>query len=169
MVGDDEHLVLVGLMGVGKTTVGRILAERLRRPLRDSDLMIEAETGRTVRQIFADDGEPAFRLLETTALTTALDDPVRSVIAAAGGVVLSAENRAQLRGAAARVVWLRADPDSLVERVKAGGHRPAIDDDPRAKLRLMAETRESLYREVADVIISIDGRSVYEVVDAVLR
>lgn len=169
MVGGDEHVVLVGLMGVGKTTVGRILSERLRRPLFDSDQMIEAETGRTVRQIFLDEGEPAFRLLETDVLLRALDEPTPSVIAAAGGVVLSDQNRTALRSAKARVIWLRADPDALVDRVQTGEHRPAIDDDPRAKLRQMAETREALYREVADAIVTVDGRSVAEVVEAVLR
>jgi shikimate kinase len=169
MVGSDQHLVLVGMMGVGKSTVGRIAGERLGRVLLDSDQMIEERTGRTVREIFASDGEPAFRALETEVLCEALATTPAAVIAAAGGVVLSAENRRALVEANARVVWLCANPGLLVDRVRSGGHRPLLDDDPEGTLRRMVEMREPLYREVADVIVSVDGRSVNDVVEAVLR
>jgi shikimate kinase len=163
------HLVLVGMMGAGKTTVGRILAERLGRPLVDTDQRIEASTGRTVRQIFADEGEPAFRALETQVLRESLAEAEPSVIAAAGGVVLDPENRRLLVESDARVVWLCADTALLVERVRNGAHRPLLDDDPAAVLERMAETRSDLYREVADVIITVDGRPAHDVADAVLR
>jgi shikimate kinase len=165
----DRHLVLVGLMGSGKSTVARVLSERLGRRVIDSDAVIEARTGRTVRQIFETDGEPAFRVLETAALVDALAEPEPAVIAAAGGVVLRDENREALKRSGARVVWLAADPAVLVDRVRAGGHRPALDQDPAGTLRRMHETREPLYREVADLIVSVDGRSVGEVVEAILR
>lgn len=168
-IADDEHVVLVGMMGVGKSTIGRVLAERLSRPLIDSDEVIERRTGRTVREIFNDDGEAAFRALEAEALTGALDDPTPSIIAAAGGVVLSHANRAALKSARARVVWLRAEPALLAERVRHGGHRPLLDDDPLGTLQRMHDEREPLYREVADVVVSVDGRSLHEVVEAVLR
>ena len=169
MVGTDQHLVLVGMMGVGKSTVGRIVAERLGRPLLDSDQMIEERTGQTVREIFEADGEPAFRAVETEVLCEALDSSTPAVIAAAGGVVLAEANRTALAGANAKVVWLSADPSVLVERVLSGGHRPLLDDDPEGTLRTMFTMREPLYREVADLIVSVDGRSVNEVVEAVLR
>ncbi len=169
MIPADRHLVLVGLMGSGKSTVARVLSERLGRRVIDSDAVIEARTGRTVRQIFETDGEPAFRVLETAALVDALAEPEPAVIAAAGGVVLRDENREALKRSGARVVWLAADPAVLVDRVRAGGHRPALDQDPAGTLRRMHETREPLYREVADLIVSVDGRSVGEVVEAILR
>jgi shikimate kinase len=169
VIAPDQHVVLVGLMGAGKTSVGRVLADRLGRRLCDSDAIIESRTGRTVRQIFAEDGEPAFRALETEVLLEALADPTPAVIAAAGGVVLAERNRAALKSARAKVVWLRADPANLVERVRTGVHRPALDVDPAGTLQLMHEVREPLYREVADMIISVDGRSVHEVAEAVLR
>ena len=169
MIPADHHLVLVGLMGTGKTSTGRVLAERLGRPLRDSDVEIEARTGRTVREIFLDDGEPAFRAIETEVLIDALQAQEPSVIAAAGGVVLSEHNRAALCAARAKIVWLRAEPATLLERVRNGMHRPLLDDDPEGVLRTMHEVREPLYREVADRIIAVDGRSVNDVVEAILR
>jgi len=165
----DRHLVLIGLMGSGKTTVGRVAASRLGRPFFDSDAMVEAHTGRTVREIWLTDGEPAFRALETEVLVEALDSPVLAVIAGAGGVILSEKNRTALRTSGARVVWLRADPKLLVERVKSAGHRPLLDDDPEGTLQKMYEERAHLYRDVADAIVTVDNRSVSEVVEAVLR
>jgi shikimate kinase len=163
------HLVLVGMMGVGKSTVGRMVAAELDRPLFDSDEMIEERTGRTVREIWATDGEPAFRTLETDTLLEALAEPEPSVIAAAGGVVLSERNREALQTADARVVWLMADVDVLADRVRNGGHRPLLDDDPEATLRRLYAVRAPLYQEVADAIVSVDHRSPTEVAKAVLR
>jgi shikimate kinase len=165
----DRHIVLVGMMGSGKTTVGRVLASRLGRSLLDTDALIEAREGRTVRDIFVDDGEPAFRTIEAAVLNESLSSPSPVVIAAAGGVVLCQENRDALQASGARVIWLRADPAVLAERVRGGPHRPLLDDDPEGTLARMYEQREALYREVADVIVTVDGRSVSDVVEAVLR
>ncbi len=169
VMNSDQHLVLVGMMAVGKTTVARALAEQLGRPLFDSDAMIEQRTGRTVREIFADDGEPAFRVLETEVLNVALANDEPAVIAAAGGVVLSADNRKALNTANVRVVWLCADPATLAERIHAGNHRPLLDGDPAGTLERMLGEREALYREVADAIVVVDDRSVAQVVEAVLQ
>ncbi|HEY4332704.1 MAG TPA: shikimate kinase [Ilumatobacteraceae bacterium] len=165
----DRHLVLVGMMGSGKTTAGRLLAQRLQRPFLDSDAMIEEAQGRTVREIFATDGEDTFRVIETQVLQTALASREWAVIAAAGGVVLRSENRVALRAAGARVVWLRADPAVLAERVKGGPHRPLLDADPEGTLQRMYADRADLYREVADAIVTVDNRTVTDVVEAVLR
>jgi shikimate kinase len=163
------HLVLVGMMGVGKSTVGRLIAAELGRPLFDSDEMIEERTGRSVREIWSTDGEEAFRALEADTLTEALAEPEQSVIAAAGGVVLSSRNREALQGADAHVVWLMADVDVLVDRVRSGMHRPLLDDDPEGTLRRMFIDRAPLYQEVADAIVSVDNRSAHDVAKAVLR
>jgi shikimate kinase len=169
VIAPDQHLVLVGMMGVGKTTVARVLSDRLDRPVLDSDAIIERRTGRTVREIFATDGEAAFRALETEVLAEALASPEPCIVAAAGGVVLSPANRVALRESGARVVWLCADPATLVERVRSGGHRPLLDQDPAGTLQRMFAEREPLYREVADAIVLVDGRSVTDVVEAILR
>ena len=168
-VAGDRHIVLVGMMGSGKTTVGRMLASRLHRDLLDTDALIEVREGRSVRELFSSNGEDSFRAIESEVLVESLANPKGAVIAAAGGVVLRRENREALHASGARVVWLRADPVVLAERVKGGGHRPLLDADPEGMLRRMHEDREPLYREVADLIITVDGRSVNEVVEAVLR
>lgn len=165
----DSHIVLVGMMGAGKSSVGRMLSRKLGRELFDSDEMIERRTGRTVREIWEADGEPAFRVLESDVLREAVASTTPSIIAAAGGVVLSADNRAVLKGDGAHVVWLLADVDLLLNRVKAGMHRPLLDEDPEGTLRKMYEERSDLYQEVADAIVSVDHRSINDVAGAVLR
>jgi len=164
-----KHLVLVGMMGAGKSSVGRALARRLDRELLDTDQMVETRTGRTVRDIWSDDGEPTFRAFEAEVLADAIADERPSIIAAAGGVVLSDVNRAVLRGESAHVVWLMADVELLLDRVKNGMHRPLLDDDPEGTLRTMYEERSGLYQDVADAIVSVDNRSVNDVAGAVLR
>lgn len=166
----SRHVVLVGLMATGKSTVGRILAEELGRPLLDSDEQVEARTGRTVRELFVEDGEPAFRAHESAALTDAIDSPTPSVIAGAGGVVLAEANRALLRRDDAVVVWLRAEAETVLDRLRRSrsGHRPLLDDDPEGTIIAMAEHRTPLYEEVADVIVDVEHRTPGQVAAAVL-
>lgn len=164
----SRSIVLVGLMGTGKTTAGRLLGERLGLPYVDTDDLILARTGRTVRDIFREDGEAAFRAHETAVLVEALGAPTPVVLAAAGGVVLSPANRRTLREADAVVAWLRADPEILTRRVHGQAHRPLLDEDPAGTLRQMDRDREPLYRDVADVEIDVDELTPEQVVDRVL-
>jgi shikimate kinase len=165
----DGHLVLVGMMGTGKTTVGTVLAQRLGRPLIDSDAEVEARTGRTVREIFETDGEAAYRPLETDALLDALASPVPAVIAAAGGVVLAERNRRALKEQAGLVIWLRADPAVLAGRVRYHDHRPLLDnDDPAGTLARLAAERTPLYAEVADVIVDEGTKTPDQIADEIL-
>lgn len=169
MIRRDQHLVLVGMMGSGKTTVAKLLADRMRRPVLDTDALVEQRTGRTVRDIFSTDGEAAFREIEADVLREVLASEEPVIVAAAGGVVLGEANRQALKESGARVVWLCADPSTLVERVKGGPHRPLLDADPAGTLQRMFSDREALYREVADAIVLVDHRTPAEVVEAVLR
>lgn len=166
-----SHLVLVGLMATGKTTVGRLLAEALDRPLLDSDDQVEARTGRTVREIWRTDGEPTFRRLEAEVLAEALASPTPAVIAAAGGVVLAEQNRALLCGDQADVVWLRARIETQLARVRTANdvHRPLLDDDPAGMLERMARDRTPLYEAVADRIVDVDDRTPSDIATEILE
>ena len=164
-------VVLVGLMGTGKSTVARKLGERLGRPVIDTDRAVEATEGRSVREIFASSGEDAFREMESRALEVALDGG-SAVVAAAGGIVLRRSNRELLVAARRRglaiVVWLRADTNSLVARTSRGAHRPLLDGDPAGTLSRLADERGALYAEVADAVVDTDDLDVDAVADAVL-
>lgn len=165
-----EQVVLVGMMGSGKTTVGRRLARRLHRPFVDSDEQVEARTGRTVADIFRTDGEAAFRPLEAEALAAALAADPPAVVAAAGGTVLDPDNRRAM-AAAGTVVWLRADPAVLAARVAAAGddHRPLLDDDPAGTLRRLADERDVHYHEVADLVVDVDELDPDAIVAQIVR
>lgn len=119
-----RRILLVGMMGAGKTTVGRLLAERLGRHYVDSDEEVEAATGRTVRELFEEGGERAFRPLESEALAAAVRGDTAVVVGVAGGAVLDPANRDLLKRSGT-VVWLRATPETLARRIL----RPS-DADP---------------------------------------
>jgi shikimate kinase len=161
--------VLVGMMGSGKSTVGRILAQRWGRRFLDSDQVIERRLDRTVAEIFRHEGEAAFRRLESEALEEALEATPPAVVAAAGGVVLDRGNRALLAGEPT-VVWLRAAPEVLAERIARAGqdHRPLLEEDPEGVLRRMADDRTDLYAEVADAVVDVEGLGPEQVADAVV-
>lgn len=148
----SSHVVLIGMMGVGKSTVGRRVAKALDRPFFDSDDEVVARTGRAVTEIFSTDGEPAFREIEAATMAELLSSPTASVIAAAGGSVLDPTTRTRLR-ASGTVIWMRAPVDVLVGRTSRGTHRPALANDPRATLTQMETDREALYSEVADAVV----------------
>jgi shikimate kinase len=169
MDSDKRHIVLIGMMGSGKSTIGRAYAERIGRPFFDTDQMVEAKAKRPVREIFARDGEPAFRALETEVLLTTLQSETPSVVAAAGGTVLAAANRAAMQSSA-RVVWLRATPATLAHRVShrgSRGHRPLIDDNPLERITQLVRDRQELYIETSDVIIDVDQLNKPNVLDAI--
>jgi shikimate kinase len=152
--------VLVGMMGTGKSTVGRRLATQLGRPFLDSDEMIEARTGHTVKELFERDGEAGFRAEESKALADALGRPAPGVIAAAGGTVLDSANRDGMKRVSAAgglVVWLQADPAVLAARVAHGSHRPLLADDPLGTLTRLAAERDALYHDVADLEIDTEA------------
>jgi shikimate kinase len=149
-----DRLILVGMMGAGKTTVGQMLAERLGWEYLDSDAQVVADTGRTVPELFAEEGE-------------ALGGTEPVVVAAAGGVVLSASNRDLLMRSGV-VVWLRAAPEVLARRVGTGAGRPLLDDDPAGTLTALYEVRRPLYESVAAVTVDVDGLTPDQLVDRVL-
>ncbi len=163
-----KNIFLVGLMGAGKTTVGRQLACALRLPFEDSDRTIEARTGVTLPFLFEQEGEAGFRLREKQ-IVDELTAGEGVVLATGGGVVLDADNRAHLKGRGC-VVYLRAPIEILVARTAHDRNRPLLQGtNPHARLRQLLEIRDPLYREVADVILDTSNRSIRVVVRELLQ
>jgi shikimate kinase len=163
-------VVLVGLMGAGKTTVGRRLAAQLDWPWHDSDAEIEAATGLTVRQLADRDGVAAMHDLEAAQLLRALDGPGPSVISAAASVVDAEACRRALAAPEVDVVWLRARPAVLAARFPADGHRPAFGASPGAFLEEQAAQREPLLQTLHPIVVDVDdldpGEAVARVIEA---
>jgi shikimate kinase len=162
------HVALVGLSGVGKSTVAPLLATRRGCVAVDLDRAVELRTGRTVAEVFAADGEEAFRDLESAELARALVGPP-SVVATGGGVVLRPSNRALLAEHAV-VAWLRAEASELAVRVtRSAQARPLLADDPASTLRRLAAEREALYEQVADIVVDVSGLGPSDVADRLER
>ncbi|MFI1002254.1 shikimate kinase [Streptomyces galbus] len=158
-------VVLVGPMGVGKSTVGQLLAERLGTGYRDTDDDIVAARGRTIAEIFVDEGEPVFRALEKDAVRDALAGHT-GVLALGGGAVLDPDTRALLRDR--RVVYLSMDVEEAVKRTGLNAARPLLAVNPRKQWRELMDARRHLYEEVATVVVATDGRTPEDVTRAVL-
>lgn len=147
----SRSIVLVGLMGAGKSCIGRRLAQRLGLPFADADIEIERAAGCSISDIFALYGEAAFRDGERRVIARLLGGP-RQVVALGGGAFMDAETRALLRERAVSV-WLRADLDLLVRRTAGRSHRPLLNQgDPRATLERLMAQRYPVYGE-ADIIV----------------
>jgi shikimate kinase len=161
---------LVGYRGTGKTTVGRLLADRLGWGWVDCDVELERRAGRTIRQVFAEEGEAGFRSRET-ALLEEVCGLTRHVIATGGGVVLDPGNRQRLRRAG-RVVWLTADAATVWRRLQddatTAERRPVLTVGGLAEVEELLRAREPLYRECAHVVVPTAGRSPEEVAAEIL-
>ena len=160
------NLALVGFMGTGKTSVGRLVAEQLRFEFLDTDELIQAHTGRTIADIFAHDGEPAFRALERKVVEE-ISARKHTVISTGGGLPTNTENLAALK-THALVVCLWSSPGKIWERVRNQSHRPLLHDpDPQKKISELLAERAPFYRQ-ADVLINTDLRSAREVATQVV-
>lgn len=160
-------IVLVGLPGSGKSTVGRQLARRLGVPFTDSDHVIEQRIGCSIRSFFEREGEDAFRDLEQGVIDE-LMQTASGVIATGGGSVLRQANRDRLR-TAAKVVYLRSSPEEVYRRVRHDTNRPLLQvDDPMERLRNLHAQRDPLYRETAHFIIETGRPSIPTLVNMIL-
>jgi shikimate kinase len=160
-------IALVGLMGVGKTSVGRRLAEALDMPFRDADIEVEAAAGRSIPDIFADLGEPAFREGERRVISRLLDEPPH-VLATGGGAFVNAETRALIKAKAVSV-WLKTDLDVLAKRLARKDNRPLlIGRDPKEVLTQQAQARYPFYAQ-ADLTVETGDTAHQASVDQVLR
>lgn len=150
------HVALVGLMGSGKTTVGRRAAKLLGRPFVDADEAFIPRYGRTVAEVFASDGEAEFRRMETELLGELLAVEHPLLLACGGGVVVRDANRERLSAPDVYVVWLRADPAFLASRTQRKDDRPLLDgDDARAVFERLHGERSAWYEEVADDVLDV--------------
>jgi shikimate kinase len=157
--GQVRHVAVVGLMGAGKSTVGRLVARSLRWPMHDSDAEIEAAHGRTVRQLGAEIGVEAMHELEARQLLDALAAPGPSVICPAASTADVPACRDALADASVAVVWVRVDPAVAAARFSNGAHRPSYGDDPAEFLARQAAARYPHFEALADVRLDTDRGS----------
>jgi len=157
--------VIVGAPGSGKSTVGALLAERLGVTFRDVDAVIVERSGKSIAEIFTDDGEPAFRALEEEITAELL--PLPGVLSLGGGAILSATTRAALRGR--RVVWLKVGLAQSVMRVGLDTARPLLLGNVRGRLLKLLNERAALYREVSNEVIENEQNTAAEVVDMIMN
>ena len=156
--GAGENIFLVGLMGAGKTSIGKLLAKRLGKSFLDSDHEIERATGVKIPVIFEIEGEPGFRTRETRMLADLVQGG-NIVLATGGGAILSPQNR-KLLAANGIVVYLRATVPDLWNRTRHDKNRPLLETaDPLAKLEQLFAERDPLYRDVADIIVDTGSQS----------
>ncbi|HET7823576.1 MAG TPA: shikimate kinase [Nocardioidaceae bacterium] len=160
------RVVLVGPMGAGKTTVAELLGARWGVTVRDTDHDVEAGAGRTISEIFVDEGEQGFRSRERAAVAEALAAHP-GVLALGGGAVLDPDTREALR--AHRVVFLEVGVSDAVKRVGLGITRPMLMGNMRARIKALLEERLPVYREVASITVHTDGRTPEDVADEVAR
>lgn len=159
---------LVGLPGSGKSTVGRHLARRLQLPFVDSDQVIEARLGYSIRQYFEQEGEARFRDLEAQVIDELTRDPRRGVLSTGGGSVLRPENRRHLHDRG-RVIYLKSSPEELFRRLRHDRNRPLLQvEDPLSRLRELFEIRDPLYRETAHFTIETGRPSVAMLVNMIV-
>lgn len=158
------QVVLVGPMGAGKSTVGRLLAQRWGTTVRDTDADVEAGAGKPVAEIFVDEGEAAFRAREKDAVAAALAEH-GGVLSLGGGAVLDPETRGRLAGH--RVVFLRVGFDDAVRRVGSGTGRPLLLGNLRSRVKQLLEERTPIYEEVATLVVDTDGLTPAQVAEII--
>lgn len=164
----DGNIYLVGLMGAGKTSVGRVLAKRLRKNFADSDHEIESRTGVRIPIIFEIEGEAGFRRRECTVIRELVEQR-DLVLATGGGVVLDAENR-RLLHATGTVVYLRAAPTELWLRTRHDRNRPLLrTSDPLARLEALHRERDPLYRQTAHLVVDTGNQAIRTLVGRLER
>ncbi|RUL85065.1 shikimate kinase [Tautonia sociabilis] len=167
--GGSRGIALVGYRATGKSTVGRIVADRLGWPFEDADRALERRAGKPIAAIFAEQGENAFRDLEQRILAELADGRSPMVLATGGGVVLRQENRDAL-GRFGFVAWLAARPETIADRLRADPDgRPALTSAGLLdEVASVLERREPLYRRVASAVVETDGRSPEQVAEDLL-
>ena len=164
-----DNIILTGFMGCGKTSVGIRLSYALRRTLIDTDKWIEKKQGKTVSEIFASEGEEAFRRMESECIRELIGTADGQIISTGGGLPVREENR-RLLGELGRVYYLKVTPECVYERLRGDTTRPLLQgENPREKIRELLESREAFYQEGADVTIEVSGKSFEDIITEIVE
>lgn len=166
-----KNLILIGFMGSGKTSVGIKLSYRLQQTFLDTDKQIERKAGKSISQIFAEDGENAFRQMETECLRELLtkNDTEKQIFSVGGGTPVREENRELLK-CLGTVVYLKATPAVIYERLKGDTTRPLLQaENPKARIEELMAAREEAYLSAADIVLAVDGKSPEEIVEELVK
>jgi len=162
------RVILIGPMGSGKTTIGQLVAERLDIPFRDTDQVIEESSGRTVSDIFLEDGEEAFRILEKVVLRDELLSD-GTVLALGGGAPISIDAQSALRAIASPVIYLDISLATVAPRIGFNRDRPLLLHNPRGQWQTLMEARRPIYESIADTVIDVNTKSEIDIVDEILE
>ena len=164
-----SNIILEGFMGSGKTTVSEILSDKLDLELLDTDQAIEEAEGRTINEIFAEDGEEAFRGMETDLLDMVVSEHLNGmVVSLGGGLPLREENRELLKKAG-KVIYLRTQPETVYERLQGDDTRPLLrTEDPLGRIKELLDDRSERYELAADIIIDTDGKKAADIADEII-
>jgi len=162
------RVILIGPMGSGKTTIGQLLASELEIPFRDTDHVIEEKSGKSVSDIFLEDGEDEFRILEKKVLRDELlsDD---TVLALGGGAPISIDAQSALRAIASPVVYLDISLATVAPRIGFNRDRPLLLHNPRGQWQTLMEARRPIYESIADTVIDVNDKSESEIVTLILE
>ncbi len=164
---NEKNLVLIGFMGSGKTSVGLKLSYKLKMPVEDTDKLIERREGKSIRQIFEEEGEEVFRKKETELLGELADRQGRVIYSVGGGTPVREENRKLLRQLGT-VVYLQISPETVYERLKGDTTRPLLQcENPLEKIRELIESRKEAYESCADIIIAVDLLDMEEILEQI--
>ena len=161
------RVILIGPMGSGKTTIGSLLAEKLGLSFRDTDHLIEEQEGKTVSQIFLDQGEDAFRAIEKRVLREELLTD-GTVLSLGGGAPISMDAQSALRAIASHIIFLDISLSTVAPRIGFNRDRPLLLNNPRGQWQTLMEARRPIYEAIADTIINVDDKSEEEIVTIVL-
>lgn len=161
------RVLLIGMMGSGKSTIGRLLAGATGWPYVDNDELVHRSHGSTAREILAEHGEDRMRAAESDALALGLTNPAPALIGVAGGTILDPANRKRLAGGGV-VVWLRADAAALESRAMGADHRPWLDTGGGSWIRDATVERDPLYASVADIVVDTGSSEPEQSADEIL-
>ena len=162
------RIILIGPMGSGKTTIGQLIADSLQIPFRDTDHVIEERSGKTISDIFLDEGEESFRALEKKVLRDELLSD-NTVLALGGGAPISIDAQSALRAIASPVIYLDISLSTVAPRIGFNRDRPLLLHNPRGQWQTLMEARRPIYESIADIVIDVNDKTKREVVDQILE